>query len=67
MPSKSSQLEKLRLALVGASSLLGAEVKDQLAASDVPRNAVSLFDLKEVAELASYRYTICYVHKLLCS
>ena len=49
MPSESSQLEKLRLALVGASSLLGAEVKDQLAASGVPRNAVSLFDLKEVA------------------
>ena len=47
--SESSQFESLRLALVGASSLLGVEVKDQLAASGVPRNAVTLFDLKEMA------------------
>ena len=47
--SESSQFENLRLALVGASSLLGVEIKDQLAASGVPRDAVTLFDLKEVA------------------
>ena len=47
--SESSQVKNLRLALVGASSLLGVEVKDQLAASGVPRDAVTLFDLKEVA------------------
>ena len=41
--------EGLRLALVGAASLLGNELKDQLAASDVLREAVTLFDLEEVA------------------
>jgi aspartate-semialdehyde dehydrogenase len=38
-----------RLALVGASSLLGKEIKDQLAASGFPGDAVALFDLEEVA------------------
>ena len=49
MPTKSSHFENWRLALVGASSLFGTEVKDQLAASGVPRDVVSLFDMKEVA------------------
>ena len=36
------------MALVGAASMLGKEVKDQLAASGVPHDAVSLFDFEEV-------------------
>lgn len=38
-----------RLALVGVSSLLGKEIKDQLAASGFPGTAVELFDLDDVA------------------
>jgi len=34
---------------VGAASLLGKELKDQLAASGVPPAAVTLFDLEEIA------------------
>ena len=49
MFAESPQFEGLRLALVGATSLLGIELKDQLAASAVPRDAITLFDLEEVA------------------
>lgn len=38
-----------RLALVGAASLLGKELRDQLAAAGFPGAAVTLFDLEEVA------------------
>ncbi|MGD8328172.1 MAG: hypothetical protein PVJ49_01970, partial [Acidobacteriota bacterium] len=38
-----------RLALVGAASLLGKAIKDQLAASGFPGDQVALFDLEEVA------------------
>jgi len=38
-----------RLALVGAASLLGKEIKDQLAASGFPGEQVALFDLEELA------------------
>lgn len=38
-----------RLALVGAASLLGKEIRDQLAASGFPGDAVALFDLEELA------------------
>ena len=48
MSTELSQFEDLRMALVGAASMLGKEVKDQLAASGVPHDAVSLFDFEEV-------------------
>jgi len=38
-----------RLALLGAASLLGKELKDQLAASGFPGEAVALFDVEELA------------------
>jgi aspartate-semialdehyde dehydrogenase len=38
-----------RLALVGAASLLGKEIKDQLAASGFPGTALALLDFEEVA------------------
>lgn len=41
--------EPTRLALVGAASLLGKEIKGQLAASGFPSHAVGLFDLEELA------------------
>ncbi len=41
--------EPARLALVGAASLLGKEIKNQLAASGFPSHAVGLFDLEELA------------------
>ena len=77
MPTKSSHFENWRLALVGASSLLGTEVKDQLAASGVPRDVVSLFDMKEVAgvlteygdEARVFAETVSenlLTHKLIC-
>ena len=40
-----------RLALVGANSLLGKEIKDQLAAAGFPGADLMLFDLEEVAGL----------------
>ena len=49
MPAESSPFESLRLAIVGAASLLGKEVAAQLAASGFPADAVTLFDLEEVA------------------
>jgi aspartate-semialdehyde dehydrogenase len=42
-----------RLALLGANSLFGKEVKAQLAAAGFPAEAISLFDLGEVAGLLS--------------
>ncbi len=49
MSAESPQFNGVRLALVGAASLLGKELKDQLAASGVPPDAVTLFDLEELA------------------
>ncbi len=49
MAAESPPFDGVRLALVGATSLLGKELKDQLAASGVPPDAVTLFDLEEIA------------------
>ena len=49
MSTESTQHDPSRLAVVGASSLLGKEIKDQLAASGFPGEAVTLFDLEELA------------------
>lgn len=49
MSTEPTQHEPARLALVGAASLLGKEIKDQLAASGFPSNAVELFDLEVLA------------------
>jgi len=49
VPTDSVPPETTRLALVGAASLLGKEIKEQLAASGFSADAVTLFDLEEVA------------------
>lgn len=49
MSNQPPQHGSARLALVGAASLLGKEIKDQLAASGFPGHAVALFDLEELA------------------
>lgn len=49
MSNEPTQHEPARLALVGAASLLGKEIKDQLAASGFPSDALALFDLQELA------------------
>jgi aspartate-semialdehyde dehydrogenase len=48
-PEDSSPAPTARLALLGAASLLGKEVKDQLAASGFPSDALALFDVEELA------------------
>jgi len=49
VPTDATPPETTRLALVGAASLLGQEIKSQLAASGLPGDAVALFDLDELA------------------
>jgi aspartate-semialdehyde dehydrogenase len=49
VPDDDTPPQPARLALVGAASLLGKEIKDQLAASGFPGEQLALFDLEEVA------------------
>ena len=49
MSAEATTQPTARLALVGASSLLGKEVKDRLAATGFPGAALELFDVDDVA------------------